>query len=146
MTCEVFITVTSSWMSPSASVEMYNFSKEVTASIFRTESDEFHRFHRKIGRFLSHFTSSLIRHYVTSNTHNSSVGRAIALVVRLWLPTRVFGSASVTHVRFAADHSSLEHMYPCQSLLHHCPLLIRHCVIVLTRCHIVTSFSWKLSG
>jgi len=109
--CEVFITVTSSWMSPLTLAELYNFSKELTASMIRTEADEVCRFHRNIGRFLSHFTtSSLIRHYVTSNTYNSSVGRAIALVVRLWLPTRVFRSVSVTHARFAADHSSLEHV------------------------------------
>jgi hypothetical protein len=128
-------------MSPLTLAEMYNFSKELTASIFRAEEDEFYRFHRNIGRFLPHFrTSGPRKHYVTFNTYSSSIGRAIALVVRPWLPTRVFGSASVTHVKFEADHSSLEHIFPCQLLFHHC-----HCVIVLTRRHLVTPFSWEFS-
>jgi hypothetical protein len=105
-------------MSPLTLAETCNFSKELTASIFREEKNEFCRFHGNIGRFLPHFTtSSPIKHYVTFNTYSPSVGRAIALVVRPWLPRRVFGSASVIRVKFEAGHSSLVHVSPCQSLL-----------------------------
>lgn len=137
--------MTSYWMSLLTLAEMYNISKEITASIFRKEADEVCRYHRNIGRFLSHFTSSPIRHYVTFTTYSSSEGCSTALVVRLWLPTRVFGSTSVNHVRFKADHSSRKYISPCQSLFYHCSVLICYCVIVLTRWYIVTSFSWKLS-